>query len=517
MPAINPLPQRIASNNAPAFGPTGQDYVQADISPQDLADGVCVIVDNHQGGTQTVRAVIDRHYHNHDEQFFAISEIEGYEQIEFDAHGNNIGRRPVYTIRHNDVIDDVAAQILAEAFANRLINIEYPIARKIQATYAAEIRRLCDAIITSGADNFTIAIDNADSAAKRKRHGYDSEMIRAMTDLIARQNPVSGFIYSSTGPGNVIIEALRRCDVPVGKRIKAAEAVRGFAAMTTSDVLTYWDRAYSHRTVANEHAWKYDRNRPGAPALLNLPTTSAILMGNTPAASQNATVLNLRRQIAAQQAQAAAAATASAQKPKTNRITSKSSKAALAVHKVEAHPAQRRERMKFEGGSLIDYLRNDGIRSADIVVSAVTALMTYEVAFEGKPRSRDLESAAAFAKTDAVINLALRASATCERAGINSRGAFACAHALCEEADPVAADVFFKGMKRGATDNSPAATLVRRLSGLTRAERTPHRVLDYTMQAWQAHVEGRAVTQFFDHAEIGLSANDNDKAALKAA
>lgn len=519
MPAINPLPQAIVATNPPAFGPTGQDYELARVTAQDLADGVCIIVDNHQGGTQTVRAVIDHHYHENDEQFLAISEIDGYERLQVDVRGNDICRRPVYTVRHDEIIDAIACELLAEAFARRMINIEYPIARKVQSTYATEIRLLCEGVITSGADNFTIAIDNADSAAKRKRHGYDSEMIRSMTDLIARQSPVSGFIYSSTGPGNVIIEALRRCDVPIGKRIKAAEAVRGFAGMTTRDVMTYWDRAYSHRTVAPEHAWKYDRNRPVAPALLDMPVRSAILMAGTPASAckEHPVVKGIRKEIARRQAEAARKRNAETGKGRmTARQPSKATPAKTPAP-FQQDFARRRERVKFEGGGLIARLRSDGVKCGDVITSAVTALIENDVPFPGLPATRDIDSVAAFASRRDVIALALKASGTADRTNVNSRGAFACAHALCEAADPERARAFFRSLSRRPVGSDPGATLIRRLHGLTRAERTPHRVLDYILQAWDAYVAGRQVEQFVDRHDLGRGANDNDVARRRAA
>lgn len=530
MPKIAPRPTSIDAVNAPHCGPTGYGYSKTDISPQELASGVCVFADKQRGGAQVVQAILGYHYERNDEQFFVISEKPVYERLQINAAGNPIEGRPVYTVRPDEVIDDIAAAILAEAFRDKQINIEYPIAMRTQERFAPEIRRLADAIITSGAEDFTTGIDNGDSATKRKRHGYDSPMIRSMSDLFTRQEPVMGFVYASSGPGSSIIEMLRRCEVPVGKMMKTQDALLGFAALTTGEVRQQADRMHGHRHVEINHAWKYNGNQPQAnPDLLDLPLSSAILTTGNHTVQEGKAVKKLRTKIKSAQAEAAEANKALP--------TSRRGRQPVANRTVEPNAVRpageviaKLDRKKRTDGSISKMISALGGKNHIVSGSIVHAATSYGIMLPGMPMRDDAASLAAWGAGEDVRRLANMAHSARQRTGIDSAAAMSIVAVLLEAVDPVNGKAFFDDLNRNPDLDTPGNVAVRRIAGATKQERTTHRIADYLLQAWDAHATGRPLTHFVDRAELTMpiphkaktalevdSANDNTEAALPKA
>lgn len=517
MPRINPLPRSIDNTNAPDSGPTGHDFETTQITAQDLAAGVCIISDEYQGGTQTVQAVIADHYNKNDELFFAISERSAYERVQLDAKGKSFNKRPVYSVRPTDVIDDIAADIIANALARREINLEYPISQKTQETYAGEIRRLSDAIIRSGADDFTIAIDNADSAAKRKRHGFDSEMIRALADLISRQNPVTGFLYSSAGPGNAIIEALRRCNVPVGKQITSRDAILGFGALTTQDVVEQWNRGRkgSHRDTANNHAWKYDRNDPTRrPALLNIKQESGILDPNGKTPPEHRVVQELRKEIAKAQKKAAQKRASEKSRYATRTVARRSVNVAT--------PSAKRTSLGSKRSFLLQNRKDHAEELNGIPQYVMLAAVTRSTARRRQVGSRIVVDASVIAKLvkdPKVLALGRQANTLRQRGAITNSMGMNIALDLMNADCAVTTAAYISSFHNTAPSDSPAGMVMAALNDPER-RLTQHQIADTMLQGYIAHRAGIKVEAFRRNTflpalgEISAPANDREPLAI---
>lgn len=504
MPKIAPRPTSIDAVNPPHCGPTGYGYSKTDITPQELASGVCVFADKQRGGAQVVQAILGYHYERNDEQFFVISEKPVYERLQIDPAGNPLEGRPVYTIRPEEVVDDLAAAMLAEAFRDKQINIEYPIAMRTQERFAPEIRRLADAIITSGAEDFTTGIDNGDSATKRKRHGYDSPMIRSMSDLFTRQEPVMGFVYASSGPGSSIIEMLRRCEVPVGKMMKTQDALLGFAALTTHEVRQQADRLHGHRHVEINHAWKYNGNQPQAnPDLLDLPLSSAILTTDDFTVQEGKTVKKLRARIKAAQAEAAEAKKALPAARRGRQPVAGCTTATNAVLSAGAVIAQLNCKKRTDG-SISRMISALGGKNHIVSGSIVHAATSYGIMLPGMPMHDDAASLAAWGAGEDVRRLANLANSARQRTGITSTAAMSIVTVLLEAVDPENGKAFLDDLNRNPDQDTPGNVAVRRIAGATKQERTTHRIADYLLQAWDAHATGRPLTHFVDRAALTM-------------
>jgi hypothetical protein len=186
--------------------------------------------------------------------------------------------------------------------------------------------------------------------------------------------------------------------------------------------------------------------------------------------------------------------------------------------------APERTRKPFPGRSVSGHLAGMGVKDHASKMSTGLALLEHD-AFPGKRLvDMDFDQVVAFILTDEVKVLAGKASATSQRVGVKNLGGFAVAHALIEAEDAEAGKAFFAAMGKNGAIDSPSQALVRRLAGLTKAERSVGRVIDYTMQAWRAHRAGTCVHSFVDGVlRVGAaartvpSANDNAQASDAAA
>jgi len=483
MPRINARPVKIASTTPPPIGPTGYaDFSVSGISSEDLANGVCIIADKYQGGPQTVRAAMAIRYRKDAERFFAISEEPVYDLIQIDDYGKEIaGSLPVLSITSDIAIDEKAAGLIAAEFSAGRICIEYCIMGRTPATYTRELRLLADAIMSTEdetAHGYTLVIDNGDSSCKRRRHGQgnDSKMIASIADLIAREVPTTGFIYSSAGPGNTIIEALRRCRVPVGKRISQTAAIDGFSAMTTKEVRQNWKRAYSHMTTDLGHAWKYDRNGDGRPSLLDLTNDSAIMVDPRDRKK-------LRKKM---------------KTSKTIDGLMAAIEAAQRVPDAENASLEKRTptRINYKDASLLREMRARGAKSANLRSVIVGAIYRHDIQVPGRPELDDFQEVLEFALSDYITDITHQVANHYKKGAIPSYSALACILTMIDVAGGDAGQVLNAMQDQNAC--GPFAAAARRINGYTEVERTPAAITACVIQAWNAHAAGKDVERFMD-------------------
>lgn len=186
--------------------------------------------------------------------------------------------------------------------------------------------------------------------------------------------------------------------------------------------------------------------------------------------------------------------------------------------------APERSRQPFPGRSIGTRLVELGIKGHTGVVSTGLALLEHG----GVPGKRldgmDFDEVVDFMMSDHAVALRRKAQSTSKRTGVSCIGGFAVTHAIIEAEDAVAGKMFFAAMGKAGAPDSPSQMLVRRLNGMTKAERSVERVIDYTMQAWHAHRDGTRVRGFVDgmvrtgsRATHSVSANDNAAAMDDAA
>lgn len=127
------------------------------------------------------------------------------------------------------------------------------------------------------------------------------------------------------------------------------------------------------------------------------------------------------------------------------------------------------------------------------------------------------------AKTEDMKRLVAKVRTTSSRSGIYMYGAWAVVHHALAQIDGEKADVFMAQIGERGDRRSCAGALWRRLNGLTPAERTTQRVIDYAFQAWSAFTAGRSVQEFIDsdvtsttHAQI-VPFGKKDGVALQSA
>lgn len=510
MPRINARPVRISADNPPPAGPTGYaGFKTAGISSQDLANGVCIIADRYQGGPQTVRAAMAIRYKEDAERFFAISEEPVYDLIQIDDTGKYVQNAlPVLSITSDIVVDADVAALIARDFCEGKISIEYCIKGRTAGTYTRELKLLADAIVGSEDETehgYTLVIDNGDSSCKRRRHGlgHDSKMIASIADLIAREVPTTGFIYSSSGPGNAIIEALRRCRIPVGKKISETDAINGFSAMTTPEVKQNWDKAFSHLTTDLSHAWKYDRNTGKKPALLDLSSNSAIMVD--PSRREN-----LRSRMT--------------KKKVIQDLLSEIASIGESEGTLNDNNQPASKRVDYKNGNLTSELRKNKATNACVRALIIGIIYRHDIKVPGRPNIDDFQSVLSFAMGDYVTDLARRVSTHYSRGVIRSYAALAAIIMMIETAGGNSDEA----ISLIDTENSPFAAAGRRINGYTKAEKTPQAMIACFIQAWNAHVQGHDVERFHDNVIPAAhtatqtmpaaitSSNDNAPVALAA-
>jgi len=379
-----PVPAYIGRGaNAPAYSPIGESVVTGTVTLQDLARGVVVYANRFEGGQQTVRAIMDSHCSTEDGmQFLAFTEEEAYGYLQYDAAGRQIpGCLPIITLRKTDVLSDARIDLLVTAFKNKEISIEYVMGGKDNEVYSDEIHRLGLSMINAEVGDYVLVFDQSDSVMIRRRHGNSEPHIRTIADMLSRQYPPVGFIAHGTGPGNAIIESVRRAEIFIGKKMTTSDRILGFFGVTCPDVVKFWDKGFGYHNVAIQHAWKHDRSDQVNPKLLDITTRSVVLDGNRHDLDlvEPSTVADLR------QAMAKAKSKGKVKKGKKGRTTS-----SRATRVYSAEGLQRRR------GGLIapidDVLKQDGYVYRKEARSIAGMMLKTDKARKGRTTSMDVYS-----------------------------------------------------------------------------------------------------------------------------
>lgn len=183
-----------------------------------------------------------------------------------------------------------------------------------------------------------------------------------------------------------------------------------------------------------------------------------------------------------------------------------------------------RSGQRFENRSISARLIELGVKGHSDTVTVGLALLEHGGVPGKHLDDMDFDEVVEFMMSDEMTTHRRKAQATCKRAGISCIGAFATVHALIETEDAVAGKIFFAAMGKAGAQDSASQMLVRRLKGMTNAERSVERVMNYTMQAWHAHRDGKRVRAFVDGVvrtagatTHSVSANDNAAAMDDAA
>jgi len=296
-----PVPTAIAPGaNRPAYSPIGESVVTSTVTLRDLARGIAIYANRYEGGQQTVRAIMDIHCSAAKDgiQFIAFTEEEAYGYLQYDHTGARIpGCIPIITLRKNDVLNDARIDLLVKAFKNKEISIEYVMGGKDNEVYSDEIHRLGLKLINAEVGDYVLVFDQSDSVMIRRRHGNSEPHIRTIADMLSRQYPPVGFIAYGTGPGNAIIESVRRAEMFIGKKMTTSDKIVGFLNVTGPDVVKFWEKDFGYQNVAIGHAWKHANSGKGNPELLDITTVSAILDGGRRnlTLTQHPTVTTLRQ------------------------------------------------------------------------------------------------------------------------------------------------------------------------------------------------------------------------------
>lgn len=146
-----------------------------------------------------------------------------------------------------------------------------------------------------------------------------------------------------------------------------------------------------------------------------------------------------------------------------------------------------------------------GVPNAINAATMMMSMAAYEdVTGVAIPTSSASEMAE-MAKTVEMAGLLAKARSTADKSGIYMYGAWAIVHLELARIDETKAGVFMGQVNARADRKSCASALWRRLNGLTPAERTTRRVIDYAFQAWSAFAAGRSVEEFTDSETLSTS------------